>query len=95
MPMANSPKHFNMSKQTVNELSTVRKYTIAAHLAKYTPEQRAVRRHQIITGCNVTKQTLSEWENIKADESRELPLGASLVICEVLAIKPTELITKI
>lgn len=85
-----------MSKITIQSqtaLANKLKYNIKSELAKFDSESAAAKRKEICEACGLNnKSTLSEWENIKADEPRQIPFDAGLNIARIVGCQPRALI---
>jgi transcriptional regulator with XRE-family HTH domain len=83
-----------LSKTRTTEKKAIetKKYRISAELAKFSAKGAANKRKEIMEACNIPKGTLSEWENIKANDPRIIGFDPMMKIAKILGCEPSELL---
>lgn len=85
------PIHENSNDTTESPAKTV-KYRISEQLSKFSAQEKAKKRQQIIERCGLHAGTFSNWINLPSDSPRQIGAEDLQIIAEVLGCEITDLL---
>jgi hypothetical protein len=71
-----------------------KKYALGTELQKFEKDMQTAKRQEIMDACNVTRKTVSEWENREIDSPSQMGVNDAIEVARILGCTVQALVNK-